>query len=163
VEAPGDAAAAAEPLERQVGGLADQLIHEIGALAKSTWEESYRGRTSVTRKALRPLKAILDKLSSLSFVGPDKISGLVANVNAALATVPRSGPVTGATLMVLVGVLCELSDIAGFITTEERQEMLQPLSEPEPETIQLSLEPSRTMPIIPQPPKQIEAPAVWFW
>lgn len=45
VEAPGETASATQPLERQIGGLADQLIHEIGALAKSTWEESYRGRT----------------------------------------------------------------------------------------------------------------------
>jgi hypothetical protein len=163
VEAPGDVTAATETLEHQVSGLADQLIHEIGALAKSTWEESYRGRTSVTRKALRPLKAILDKLSSLSFVGPDKISGLIANVNAALSTVPRSGPVTGATLMGLVGVLCELSDIAGFITTEEREEMLQPLLEPEVEPAIPTVEPSKTTTIRPQPVKQVEAPAVWFW
>ena len=163
VEAPGEAASATQPLERQVGGLADQLIHEIGALAKSTWEESYRGRTSVTRKALRPLKAILDKLSSLSFVGPDKISALVANVNAALATVPRSGPVTGATLMGLVGVLCELSDIAGFITTEEREEMLQPLPEPEVESAPPTITPPKTVTRRPQPAKQVEAPAVWFW
>lgn len=163
VEAPGEEASAAEPLERQVGGLADQLIQEIGALAKSTWEESYRGRTSVTRKALRPLKAILDKLSSLSFVGPFKICGLVANVNAALATVPKSGPVTGATLMGLVGVLCELSDIAGFITTEEREEMLQPLLEPEVEPAPESITLPEIVTRIPQPAHQVEAPAVWFW
>ena len=165
VTAPGETAAATEPLARQVNGLAEQLIHEIGALAKATWEESYRGRTSVTRKALRPLKAILDKLSSLSFIGPDKISGLITNVNAALATVPRSGPLTGATLMGLIGVLCELSDIAGFITTEEREEMLQALPEPEVEPAQplLPLDPSPTATIRPQPTPQVEAPAVWFW
>jgi hypothetical protein len=164
VESPGETASAVQqPLERQVDSLADQLIHEIGALAKSTWEESYRGRTSVTRKALRPLKAILDKLSSLSFVGPDKISGLVSNVHAALDTVSRSGPVTGATLMGLVGVLCELSDIAGFITTEEREEMLQPLPEPEVEPVLSAPLPPKTVTIMPQPVQQIEAPAVWFW
>jgi len=163
VEAPSEEALATKPLERQVSGLADQLIHEIGALAKSTWEESYRGRTSVTRKALRPLKAILDKLSSLSFVGPFKICGLVANVNAALATVPRSGSVTGATLMGLVGVLCELSDIAGFITTEEREEMLQPLPEPEIELATQTITPPKTVTRSPQPVHQVEAPAVWFW
>lgn len=164
VESPGETASAVQqPLERQVDSLADQLIHEIGALAKSTWDESYRGRTSVTRKALRPLKAILDKLSSLSFVGPDKISGLVSNVHAALDTVSRSGPVTGATLMGLVGVLCELSDIAGFITTEEREEMLQPLPEPEVEPVLSAPLPPKTVTIMPQPVQQIEAPAVWFW
>ena len=119
----------------------------------------------MTRKALRPLKAILDKLSSLSFIGPDKICGLIANVDAALAIVPRSGPLTGATLMGLIGVLCELSDIAGFITTEEREEMRQALPEPEVEPAQplLPLDPSPTATIRPQPTPQVEAPAVWFW
>ena len=163
VEPPVETSTATEPLERRVDGLADQLIREIGALAKATWEESFRGRTSVTRKALRPLKSILDKLSSLSFVGPDKISGLVANVHAALATVPRSGPVTGATLMGLVGVLYELSDIAGFISSEEREEMMQSISVPQSLPDEQECEITGTLDLQTPPQNHVEAPAVWFW
>jgi hypothetical protein len=65
--------------------------------------------------------------------------------------------------MGLIGVLCELSDIAGFITTEEREEMLQSLPEPEVEPVQPTSVPPMTATRRPQPAPQVEAPAVWFW
>lgn len=173
---------AEEVMESQVNGLADQLIREIGKLAKDAWEESYKGRTEVTRKALRPLKAISDKLTGLAFVAPEKIWGLVTNVNAALDAVPKTGPVTGSCLMGIVGVLAELSDLAGFMSATEKDAMFASISESDLEEEELLAEAEEQPPaegpvdeevfdeeeevnfpeiqVIPEPVQEVEA---WFW
>ena len=136
-------------MENQVNGLAGQLIREIGKLAKDTWEESYRGKTEVTRKALSQLKVIRDKLSGLSFIAPEKIVGLVTNVESALNAVPKSGPITGSVLMGIVGVLAELSDIAGFVSAKEKAAMAHSIVKPEekpaeePKTVKTKSKPAQ--------------------
>jgi hypothetical protein len=56
-----------------------------------------------------------DKLKGLMFVAPQQIVGMLTNINAAIDAIPKSGPITGAPLMGLIGVLTELGDIDGFI------------------------------------------------
>jgi hypothetical protein len=102
-------------LEGQVHGLAGQLLKEIGQSARQAFEASFRGRTEVTRKALRPFSTISDKLKGLMFVAPQQIVGLLANIKAALDAIPENGPITGAPLMGLIGVLTELGDVKGFV------------------------------------------------
>ncbi|TSK07748.1 MAG: DUF3150 domain-containing protein [Geobacter sp.] len=81
-----------ETLARQVGGLTDQLMREIAQDAKEALQY-YNGRTEVTRKALSPVNNIKAKLEGLMFLNPSEIGGLVMNVNAVLAAVPKSGPI----------------------------------------------------------------------
>lgn len=155
----------AEPLmKEQVGGIAGQLIYEIGQEAKASWEESYRGKSEVTRRAVRPLKGILEKLRGLLFVNPDQFSDLVTNIEAALDAIPKKGPVTGAALMGLVGVLHECADLAGFVTAREKAEMLP---EPEPEEAILdndeSTEEQEDHEEINCSPQSVAPADVWFW
>ena len=106
-------------LENQVNGLAGQLIKEIGLAARQAFEASFKGRTEVTRKALRPFVSMRDKLKGLMFVAPQEIVGMLTNINAAIDAIPKSGPITGAPLMGLIGVLTELGDIDGFVQARE--------------------------------------------
>lgn len=104
-----------ETLAKRVGGLSDQLMLEVAQAAKETLEESYNGRTEVTRKALSPLNNIKAKLEGLMFLNPAEIGGLVMNVNAVLTAVPKSGPIHGAVLAGIVGVLSQMANIQGFV------------------------------------------------
>jgi len=104
-----------ETLAKRVGGLSNQLMMEVAQSAKETLEESYTGRTEVTRKALSPVTNIVAKLEGLMFLNPTEISGLVLNVNAALQAVPKSGPIQGAVLAGIVGALCQMANIEGFV------------------------------------------------
>lgn len=106
-------------LENQVNGLAGQLLKEIGLAARQAFEASFKGRTEVTRKALRPFVSMRDKLKGLMFVAPQQIVGMLTNINAAIDAIPKSGPITGAPLMGLIGVLTELGDIDGFVRARE--------------------------------------------
>ena len=108
-------AAVQETLVRRVGGLSGQLMLEVAQAAKETLEESYNGRTEVTRKALSPLNNIKAKLEGLMFLNPVEIGGLVMNVNAALAAVPKSGPISGAVLSGIIGALSQMANIEGFV------------------------------------------------
>ncbi len=116
---------AAPLMQQHVEGLSGQLIREIGQEAKASWQDSFRGKTIVTRKAIRPLKGILDKLKGLLFVDPGKFAGLVTNIEAALDAVPKRAPITGAPLMGLIGVLHECADLAGFVTAKEAAEIAE--------------------------------------
>ena len=113
---------AAASVEKQIGGLADQLIKEVSKVALDAYEESYKGRNEVTRKALRPLTAIQAKLNGLAFIAPEKISGIMENVEAALAAVPKTGPIQGAVLQGLKGTLMEIADIDGYNEAAEKVE-----------------------------------------
>jgi len=106
-------------LERRVGGLSSKLRAEIAQQAKEAFEESYRGKPSVTRKALNPLNDIIRKVEGLRFISDARIDGLVDNAKAALAAVPKSGPITGNVLMGLVGVLTSMAGITEYVETAQ--------------------------------------------
>lgn len=96
-------------LARVVRGLGSQLFQEIATLARETYEKSFVGRTSVTRRALRPIQAIYAKLDSLSFI--DNRTGPVRRrILDALGVMPDKGEITGPYLDGLMGLLLLLSD-----------------------------------------------------
>lgn len=167
---PEEVETAAPLMEKQVGGLSGQLIREIGQAAKASWEDSFRGKTEVTRKALRPLKGILDKLRGLLFIDPVKFAGLVNNIDAALNATPKTGPITGAVLMGLVGALHECADLAGFVSAKEAAEMMPPSVDPEPECDNEDTadaeQPTKAGKVKAKAKanaKPVEPAAVWFW
>jgi len=141
-----------ETLARRVGGLSDQLMSEIAQAAKETLEESYNGRTEVTRKALSPLNNIKAKLEGLMFLNPAEIGGMVMNVNAALAAVPKSGPISGAVLAGIVGALSQMANIQGFVAAAAKVQQDVTSTEPAP------AKPKKTKaPVVPRP---VQAAAV---
>ena len=93
-----------EPLEAQTDGLYGQLCHEIRTMARTAFDASYTGKQSVTRKALRPINAIREKLVALAFLD-QQIPPLIHSIDDTLNQLPLSGPIEGQYLNLLAGLL----------------------------------------------------------
>ena len=91
-------------LDRAVGGLAETLFRDVGVMAGEVLEQSLLGRTQVTRRALRPLVALRDKLDGLSFLD-HRVRPVVGAIDDLLASLPRRGPLQGRDLEALIGFL----------------------------------------------------------
>ena len=77
-------------LDNALSGLSGQILSEISQQARETLEASFQGKTSVTRRALSPLKAMRDKLDGLSFVD-SSFRAVVRDLDRRLATIPVRG------------------------------------------------------------------------
>lgn len=97
-------------LEAEVQGLAGQLRQEVAQVARSTWVSSYQGRIEVGQKAVRPVRAMLEKITGLVFLEPG-LNELVAGIGAVLGALPESGPIKGADFAALCGALHLLGNI----------------------------------------------------
>lgn len=93
-----------EGLDEETDGLLGQLFHEIRMQAKTAFEASYIGRKEVTRKALRPIMSMKDKLQGLSFLDPE-IAEAIQGIEQVMAKVPKTGPITGADLDMIAGLV----------------------------------------------------------
>lgn len=93
-----------EALEAQAQGMFGQLCHEVRGAARAAFEQSYVGKACVTRKALRPILAIREKLSGLVFLDPG-VGAMIATIDTALDALPSSGPIEGRDLNMLAGLL----------------------------------------------------------
>lgn len=91
-------------LEEEIHNLGFTLYEEIAKSASETWKHCYEGKTEVTRKPLSPLKSMYDKLMGLTFVEP-RASNIATLINTALTNIPRRGPITGSTLLMLQGLV----------------------------------------------------------
>ncbi|WP_052465111.1 DUF3150 domain-containing protein [Geoalkalibacter subterraneus] len=96
-------------LDNKVGSLGDRLIFEVSRDAERAWENSFRGKDRVTQKALRPIRALIEKLKGLSFLD-GKIGRLVTRLETGLAALPQNGPIEGQDLNALVGLVLMLAD-----------------------------------------------------
>lgn len=92
-------------LDEEVTGLFPQLAKEIRQLARQTFDMSFNGKLNVTRRALRPLYAIRDKLTGLVFLD-DTIGDVIIDMNMVLNRVPRKGVISGSLLNEISGLLC---------------------------------------------------------
>lgn len=101
-------------LSKEVTGLANQLLTEIAQAAHETWEKSFKGKSKVTRRALRGFKAIIEKLEALSFLD-EKLLPIADRIRAALSQVPKTGPIENNDLNGLSGLLLLLSDTETLI------------------------------------------------
>ena len=99
-------------LTASVNTLGDRLIKEISRSAIQTWEASFRGRAKVSQKALRPLRAILEKAKGLSFLEGNLVP-VIAGIEEELNGLPKSGYLEGRDFRQLVGVLHALVDLDG--------------------------------------------------
>lgn len=93
-----------EGLDEETDGLLGQLFHEIRMQAKNAFEASFVGRKEVTRKALRPIMSMKDKLQGLSFLDPE-IAEAIQGIEQVMAKVPKTGPITGADLDMIAGLV----------------------------------------------------------
>lgn len=93
-----------EGLDEETDGLLGQLFHEIRVQAKTAYEATFVGRREVTRKALRPIAAMRDKLQGLSFLDPE-IAETIHGIDEVVTKLPKSGPITGADLDMLAGLV----------------------------------------------------------
>lgn len=93
-----------DDLADDVKNLGNTLYDEIAKSAAETWKNCYEGKAEVTRKALSPLKSMYDKLMGLTFVEP-RVSAIASIISTALDSIPKRGPITGATLLMLQGLV----------------------------------------------------------
>jgi hypothetical protein len=96
-------------LAEATAGLADHLFTEVSQLARDTLEKSYLGKTSVTRRALRPLIALQQKLDGLAFLDR-RVRPLVQSIEETLVALPRKGAIQDRDLQALIGLLSILED-----------------------------------------------------
>ena len=102
-------------LDNALSGLSGQILSEISQQARETLEASFQGRTSVTRRALSPLKALRDKLDGLSFVD-SSFRAVVRDLDRRLATIPVRSPISGGVLDGLRQFLCLAAQPHGLQT-----------------------------------------------
>lgn len=104
-----------EGLEQAVSGLGMTLFGEIAKTANDAWKRTYAGRTTISQKALSPLKTMQAKLRGMSFVEP-RVIPIVDVIRTALDNVPPQGEITGRDLLMLQGVIGLLRDPESLVT-----------------------------------------------
>ena len=100
-------------LNQQVNQLGGTLREEISRDAQTLFEQTFRGKEKVTRKALSPILRLRDKLHGLSFVDPG-IAPVVQRLDAGLAQLPNRGALEGEVLTQLmerVLLLCSVEQM----------------------------------------------------
>ncbi|MBQ7607943.1 MAG: DUF3150 domain-containing protein, partial [Desulfovibrionaceae bacterium] len=96
-------------LAEEVIGLGGTLFGEIAKTADDIWHRVYEGVTSVTHKALSPLRTLHKKLVGLSFVEPH-VAPIADIIDTALNRMPPKGNIVGADLLLLQSLVCQLRD-----------------------------------------------------
>lgn len=89
--------------------LGRRLLNDIARQAHALWLAYFLGRDQVTRRALRPLQAMGEKLEGFSFINP-VVTPLVERIRLGLAALPATGPIEGNDLNAFAGLLFLLSD-----------------------------------------------------
>lgn len=110
-------------LQQEQNGLLGTLLGEIEKMATTAWEASFENRDKTTQKALRPIKTILNKLRTLSYID-GKVNVLIKRVNDVLDSMPKTGPIEGASLSAVSGLmnlLCSYSKMREFISKVSAQ------------------------------------------
>lgn len=101
--------AMAEIMSQEVGGMLGSLLTGIAEAAEKLQEESLSGKKEVTRKALRPLKSIRDKLNGFTFLEP-RVQSLIDMIDETIAAMPDKGAIEGTSLTMLWGLTSILAD-----------------------------------------------------
>ncbi len=102
-------------LDEAVHGLGNTLFDDVVKTAQDTWRKVYEGKSSVTHKALSPLKTMHSKLVGLSFIEPH-ILPVTQIINETLSRMPKRGNIFGSELVTLQGLVCLLRDKDALIS-----------------------------------------------
>jgi len=118
-------------LEEAFDGLPREIARNIREIATDVYEKSFSGKEKVSQKALRPLKALSEKLDSLSFLDSE-IAAKATELNATLTqSLPKKGYLEGRDKFTVIGLL---SGLMKFGTKEGEEE--QALDEEDAERIE---------------------------
>lgn len=121
-----------ENLNRQVNQLGGTLREEISRDAQTLFEQTFKGKNKVTRKALNPILRLRDKLHGLSFVDPG-ISPIVQRLDAGLSQLPNNGALEGEVLTQLMERVLLLCSVEQMERCAEGLMALEPLKVQEQE------------------------------
>jgi hypothetical protein len=91
-----------------IGGLAGTLFEEISLDAIDTYKRSYRGKDTVSQKALRPITRMLGKLRALRYLDA-RTGPVIQRIESVIGSMPATGSIEGANLSALVGLIHLLS------------------------------------------------------
>lgn len=105
-------------LDEEITGLYGQLCHEVRVAARQAYEVSFVNKLEVTRKALRPINAIREKLAGMVFLDP-AIADAIQVIDDTLAKIPKSGPIQGTDLNMVAGLLGRQLANMGRVVPEE--------------------------------------------
>lgn len=125
-----------ENLNQQVNQLGKTLREEISRDAQALFEQTFRGKEKVTRKALNPILRLRDKLHGLAFVDPG-ISPIVQRLDAGLAQLPNSGALEGEVLTQLMERVLLLCSVEQMERCAEGLTALEPVMVQNHESTQL--------------------------
>jgi len=106
-------------LDDKVAGLGGRVLHEISQDANRLWDASLRGRERVSQKVLNPIRAMKEKLDSLSFVDP-RLSYMVDHIEGVLAELPKSGYMEAGDVAKIAGLVLVLARGDGYISASEK-------------------------------------------
>ena len=115
-----------ENLNQQVDQLGNTLREEISRDAQALFEQTFRGKSKVTRKALNPILRLRDKLHGLAFVDPG-ISPIVQRLDAGLSQLPSNGALEGEVLTQLMERVLLLCSVEQMERCAEGLTALDPL------------------------------------
>lgn len=104
-----EASAEEHGLVAAANGLSAQLFREIQVEANATWRKSYEGKDAVGQKALRPIRAIREKLDALRFIDT-RIRPMIDQIDTVLGSLPTHGELASKDYMAVVGLLGILGD-----------------------------------------------------
>ena len=102
-----------ETLNHQVNQLGNTLRDEISRDAQALFEQTFSGKQKVSRKAIRPILKLRDKLNGLAFVDQG-IAPVVQRLDAGLMQLPSQGSLEGEALTQLmerVLLLCSVEQM----------------------------------------------------
>lgn len=108
VESDGQSASSGD-LAQPESTLGGRLLKEVAAEANRAWDESFVGRMEITRRALRPIKSLREKLESLSFLQPG-VHKVISEIDQVLGDLPKSGKISGTPLAAIRGLMALLCD-----------------------------------------------------
>ena len=102
-----------DTLNHQVSKLGNTLRDEISRDAQALFDQTFSGKQKVSRKAIRPILKLRDKLHSLAFVDQG-IAPVVQRLDAGLMQIPKQGSLEGEALTQLmerVLLLCSVEQM----------------------------------------------------
>lgn len=96
-------------LKASVGGLAGQLLEEVGLIARKAVTKTLKGKMSVSARSFNFLAGIREKLDGLSFVD-FRIKPVIDRLDATMSALPKTGEVSGHHMNAAIGILEVLAE-----------------------------------------------------
>lgn len=111
----GEADKANTGLAAETASLGERLLRDVAKGAQECWDNAFNGRSRVKRESLRPVQAIVEKLTNLSFLNSNA-SKLAQRAQAVLTGLPKCGPIEGRDLDAISGLLLVMMDPTRLIS-----------------------------------------------